>query len=259
MVQMKNFQFYQNMRFSERSISYRIDGCPLQRENDMEWAFDIIQNETILLFHPISSGEQITITCDEAKKTEGNLFIAGEGGPTNITIAGEFNVIEKGKILLLEDSDCPKPNVAIHELLHVLGFNHSLNPNNIMYEISKCDQTIGDDTISLINKLYSFPSAPDLLFQNASASLHGKYLDVNFSIRNNGLKDAEDSIVKVLVNDKVVKEINVPKIEIGYGRRLSMTNIWISQINIEKIEFIIENNYEELNKKNNEIILNTKK
>ena len=142
-----SLQFYPNMRFPTTEISYRIEDCPLQRSNDMEWAFRIIENETPLNFYPVKSGEEIIITCQDRKEAEGNLFIAGEGGPTNITIAGEFNVIEAGKILLMQDSTCPKPNIAMHELLHVLGFDHSKNPKNIMYEISRCDQTIGEDMI----------------------------------------------------------------------------------------------------------------
>jgi hypothetical protein len=199
------------------------------------------------------------VTCQEVQKTEGKLFIAGEGGPTNITVAGEYNVIESGEILLMKDSDCPRPNIAIHELFHVLGFDHSKNPKSIMYEISRCDQTIGEDMINLINKLYAVPSEPDLLFENSSASMHGKYLNINFSIRNNGFQDAEDSVVKILADGKQVEEINIPAIEVGYGRKVSVENIWIKQINVENIEFVIENNFEELSKANNQVSFEIKK
>ena len=252
-------QFYENMRFPDTKISYRIENCPLQRENDMEWAFDIIEEETLLEFYPVSYNEEISVTCEEKTKYEGKLFIAGEGGPTNITISGDLNVIEAGKILLMKDSDCDKPNIAIHELLHVLGFDHSENQKNIMYEISRCDQTIGDDIIEFINEIYSIPSNPDLLFENASASMHGRYLDVSFSVRNNGLKDSGESIVNVIVDGKNVEEIEIPSIEIGYGRRVSIVNIWIKQINVENIQFILENNFEELDKSNNLVSFEIKK
>ncbi len=254
-----NLQFYPNMRFKDTRISYKIEGCSLQREDDMEWAFDIIEEKTILDFYPTTGEEDITVTCEEAVKTEGRLFIAGEGGPTNITVAGEFNVIEKGKILLMKDSDCSKPNVAIHELLHVLGFDHSSNSKNIMYEISKCDQQIGQDTIQFINEIYSIPSKPDLLFEDASALMHGKYLDIDFSVRNNGLSNAEECTVNILVDGKEIEEINIPPIDIGYGRRISITNIWVKQIGIEKIEFVIESGFEELETTNNKVSFEIKK
>ena len=159
----------------------------------------------------------------------------------------------------MKDSDCEKPNIAIHELLHVLGFDHSENPKNIMYEISRCDQTIGDDIIVFINEIYSIPSYSDLLFENASASMHGKYLDINFSIRNNGLKDSEESVVKIIADGKEVEEIEIPSIEIGYGRKVSIVNIWIKQIDVKNIEFIIESDFEELDKSNNKVSFEIKK
>jgi hypothetical protein len=252
-------QFYPNMRFPTTNISYRIENCPLQRENDMQWAFSILGNETILHFYPVNSGEEIIVTCQDKKETEGNLFIAGEGGPTNITIAGEFNVIESGKILLMQDSSCQKPNVAIHELLHVLGFDHSKNPKNIMYEISRCDQTIGDDIINFIDTIYSIPAEPDLLFEDASASMHGKYLNINFSIRNDGLKDAPETTVKIMANGKEIDNIDIPATEIGYGRKVSIENIWIKQLNVQEIQFIIDTNYAELSKNNNQVTFEIKK
>jgi len=252
-------QFYSNMRFPEANISYKIERCPLKKENDMQWAFDIIENETILNFYQVNYEQEITITCEDTNRFEGDLFIAGEGGPTNITIAGDFNIIESGKILLIRDSLCERPNVPIHELLHVLGFDHSKNSKNIMFEISKCEQTIGDDIIDFINEIYSIPSQPDLLFENASAFMHGKYLDINFSIRNNGLKSSEESVVKIIVDGKEVKSIDVPSIEIGYGREVYMTNIWIKQISVQNVEFIIENDFEELNKINNNVAFEIKK
>ena len=261
LLENNSLQFYPNMRFEDTILSYRIVNCPLQRKNDMEWAFDIIAEKTVLSFRPAAynEDEDITVTCEEATKTEGNLFIAGEGGPTNITVAGEFNIIEKGKILLMKDSDCSKPNIAIHELLHVLGFDHSSNPKNIMYEISKCDQDIGDDIIDFINEIYSIPSKPDLLFENASAEMHGKYLDAEFSIRNNGLKNAGESVVRILVDGKEIDDIDIPEIKIGYGRRISVTNIWVKQIEIEKIDFVIQDNFEELDKSNNRVSFEIKK
>ena len=252
-------QFYPNMRFPSTNISYRIENCPLQRKNDMEEAFKILEGETILQFYPVTYGEEITVTCEETQKTEGNLFIAGEGGPTNITIAGDFNVIESGEVLLLKDSSCPKPNIALHELLHVLGFDHSKNPNNIMYPISTCDQTLGDDIINFINEIYSTPSEPDLLFENASASMHGRYLDIEFNVRNDGLEDAQESTVKILADGKQVEKVDIPPIEIGYGRKVSVVNIWVNQISVHNIEFVIENNFEELKKDNNEVTFEIKK
>lgn len=255
----ENMQFYQNMRYIDSKISYKIEDCSLQKRNDMERAFEIISNMTILNFYSVNNNEEISVTCDSKIKIEEGLFIAGEGGPTNITLAGKFNVILHGKILLIRESKCEKPNVALHELLHALGFNHSNNPNNIMYPISKCRQTVGLDIIELINKIYLIPSYPDLVFEDVSAMMHGRYLDVNMSIRNNGIKDSEEVKVIIYADDTFVKEIKLDALEVGYGRIIILNNIWIKKININNLRFVIDSDFNELEKKNNEIILEIKK
>jgi len=258
-LESKGMQFYENMRYPNPEISYKIHDCPLQKQDDMLRAFEIISNKSILTFYPVVFDEEISVTCDSKTKVEGGMFIAGEGGPTNITKSGEFNVIFHGKILLIRESKCEKPNIAIHELLHALGFDHSENPNNIMYNVSKCRQNIGGDTIELINELYFIQSYPDISFGNVSAVMHGKYLDTNISIRNDGLKDSEDIKIIIYADEKLVKEIELEPLEIGYGKLIMLKNIWISKININELEFLIDYSFEELNKKNNEIKLEIKK
>jgi hypothetical protein len=247
------------MRFSTNQISYRIVGCLPEKENEMKEAFEILQNKTVLEFYPFEYGEDILITCsEEVQIVEEGLFLAGEGGPTNITVAGKFNVISSGKILLIEDSKCEEPTVAIHELLHVLGFDHSPNPNNIMYEINYCKQTISNDLLDYINKIYSIPSQPDLAFEDISIVPHGRYLEINVTIRNNGLTYSKESNLVIFADGDKIKEISVPSLDIGYGRKTSFL-AWAPQITIKEVEFAIENDFPELDKLNNKVSLEIKK
>jgi len=251
-----NMQFYQNMRYSDSEISYNIYDCSLQKKNDMKNAFDIISNRSVLRFSSVDYGiSEISVTCDSKNRIEEGLFIAGEGGPSKIIKGNNFNVILKGEILLIRDSNCGNPNVALHELLHALGFNHSENSNNIMYPISKCKQTIGDDIFLLINELYSTPSQPDLTFENVSAVMRGKYLDVNMSISNDGLKDSMESKIFIYADDKLVKEIELEELKIGYGRIITLNNLFVKQINVNSLDFFIDYNFSELEKNNNRINL----
>jgi len=244
-------QFYKNMRFPEPNISYKIDDCPLQKKNDMEQAFEIVANLTMLDFYAVENNEEILVTCDSDVKVDGNMFIAGEGGPVNITQAGDYNVIFKGQVLLIKDSTCQRPNVAIHELLHVLGFDHSENSNNIMYPVSKCKQIIGNDTMELINKIYSVPSYPDLALENVSAVMHGKYFDTNISIKNLGFKNSSSAQILIYADDKFVEFISLEPLEVGYGKMIMLTNHRILQLSVKELSFMIETDFEELDKENN--------
>lgn len=252
-------QFYEHMRYPDSKISYHIYDCSLQKQNDMKYAFNIISNLTILNFYSVDSGEEISILCDEKNKFEGELFIAGEGGPTNITQSGKFNVILSGKILLIKDSSCPKPNIAVHELLHAMGFEHSANSENIMYPVSECEQTIGQDVINLLNQLYTIPNYPDLTFENVFAVMKGRYLDTNITVRNSGLTNSEDSKLVIYTDDKFLKEIELDPIKIGYGVTIKLTNVWVPKMSVNELEFFINYTSEELDKENNEIILKIKK
>jgi len=248
-------QFYNNMRFPDRRVSYRIERCPLQKVNEMEQAFEILENLTPLEFYPVEQGEQIKVMCNSSNKVEGGLFIAGEGGPTNITKSGKFNAILSGKILLIRESKCARPNVALHELLHVLGFNHSTNPRNVMYPIVRCDQTIGKDVVQLLNKLYAIESLPDLGFENISAVIEGRYFSANISLRNIGLAKSEKANLKIYLDNESFKEIEIPELDIGHGRKIVLKNFYVRKFKVSEIKFTLEHLKEELNKTNNEAIL----
>jgi archaellum component FlaF (FlaF/FlaG flagellin family) len=250
-----SMQFYDTMRFPSSSISYKIYECGLKKKNDIEDAFYVVSQQTSLSFNHVSENEEISIACSERVKMDEGLFIAGEGGPTKIIQTDRFNVILKGKVLLIRDSKCQTPNVAIHELLHVLGFDHSKNKKNVMYYMSECGQTIGDDIINLINELYKAPTSPDLAFGNVSASVSGTYLDFEINVKNNGLAVSEPANINVYADNKLVKELGLKELEIGTGLKISLDNLWMAKRNPDQLKFVIETDFTEIDKVNNELVL----
>ena len=259
---LQSLQYYPNMRFPSSDISYKIDSeCSSGKASYMEKAFAELSQSTNLIFFPVDSNQEILVTCSNQIRNEGNgLFVAGEGGPTKVIAEDKFNVILTGEILLLSQSSCNTPIVPLHELLHVLGFQHSANPNNIMYNITNpnCMQTLGEDIPVLLNQIYSYPSLPDLEFGNTSASMHGRYLDINMTIMNEGLADAQPSSVEIYADGNLIKEFTFDGIKLGEGEIITLYNVFVMQINVKQLEMVINYNLDELDKNNNEIKLTVK-
>ncbi|MEX0933100.1 MAG: matrixin family metalloprotease [Candidatus Pacearchaeota archaeon] len=254
-------QFYENMRYPNSRISYQIYDCPLYKQNRIKEAFSIISNLTILEFYPTISEGDISAFCSERSMGEvrrGATYVAGEGGPINITQTSNFNVILKGEITLIKESDCKIPNVAIHEIFHSIGYKHSENENSIMYPVSNCNQKIGQDILENINEIYAYPTHADLNLKEASAVMNGKFLDTNVSIRNEGLKESEKANLILYADEKIIKEFEIEPIEIGFGSTIILKNILITQLSVDEITYIIESNEEELSKSNNELKLKIK-
>tara|TARA_B100000315_G_C14533857_1_gene567470 strand:+ start:322 stop:1209 length:888 start_codon:yes stop_codon:yes gene_type:complete len=247
-----SMQFYDNMRYPSSNITYKIHDCPLYKQNDIEQSFGIISNLTILNFSSVSDNEDISALCDDRGGFERGLFIAGEGGPMNITRLENFNVIFQGEILLIKETNCDKPIVGMHEIFHALGFGHSPNKKNIMYDVSRCDQEVGEDIINKINELYSYPSYPDLSFENISAVMNGKYLDVSLSVRNNGLSNSEKAKVIIYADEKSIKEVELDPLAIGHGTKITLGKIWVPKINVFELKFVIDYESFEIEKTNNE-------
>lgn len=249
-------QFAPNLRFSQPTLTYRIlPDCPIQKRASMENAFATMEDLTILTFTPVSRDEDITVLCEHRERRDiDGFYVAGEGGPTSYTPLGTFNIITQGEIVLIRNERCEEPVIAIHELLHVLGFDHSPNPQNIMYNFSSCDQEIGDDTLDLINDLYSIPSLPDLVLHNVSATQEGAYVHVNASVFNAGLNRASGATLRVTSDKGEVKTIALDPIEVGYTRIVTLQNIRAPR-GITRLTVSVSLSIPELDDSNNEVTL----
>lgn len=248
--------FAKNLRFNHKVISYAIDdNCSQTRKDAMLEAFFLFSDEMkIISFYETKRDADIDIGCSNDYIELGeNLFAAGEGGPSRIINTSLFKTIEKGKIWIYDDPRCDYPIVEIHELSHVFGFDHSPNPNSIMYNTSSCNQRISKDMVELINKLYSIEALADARIDELNATKKGKYLDFNISILNEGLWEIDNITLTITADGKEVQTIDIGEIDIGYGRTLKAENVKLPTKNVKKIDFIIdkENAVKELNKDNN--------
>lgn len=245
--------FYPNMRFETGNISYYIDSaCSADKKTRIADSFLILEQDVgeINFFQADQNNAEILITCSRQEIQEGDILVAGEGGPIKIINTSLFNVIFGGKVLLYKASECKEPIVELHELLHVFGFDHSKNPNNIMYNFSSCDQKISADIIQTLKDLYAIPSLPDLYFSNITAVKKGKYLDFNLEIRNRGLADSGNFTISLMADKSDAGDFNFENIGVGEGRVLYAENFKLPSRDVSNITFVI-NNVDSLNSDDN--------
>ncbi|MFH0808139.1 MAG: matrixin family metalloprotease [archaeon] len=234
--------FAENLRFNHNLISYSIsEDCDVERRSDMEGAFNVFADEVkIVSFYEVVTGGDILVGCsNEFVELGEELFAAGEGGPSRIINTSGFKVIEEGKVLLYSGRDCDYPIVALHELCHVFGFAHSDDPDNLMYNVSDCGQRMSSDMIELMIDLYSVEALADARISELDAVLHGKYLDFNISILNEGLVGIDGMTLGIVADGEVVEVVDLGEIDIGYGRTLKVENMDVG-FGVERVEFVLD-------------------
>ena len=251
--------FEENLRFNHNNISYFIEpSCSNIQTASMKKAFQIFHEKMrIISFYEIDyKNADILVGCSEDFIELGdNFFAAGEGGPSKIIDTTNFKIIQEGEIFLYKNSRCERPVVEIHELCHVFGFDHTSNPDDIMYNISNCDQKITQDMIEFIKELYSIEPLPDAKISKLLAVKKGRYLDFNITVSNEGLTEVEDLSLTLIAKGETIETINLDHIGVGYTKTLSATNIKLPSMNLETIDFILdyESKIKELNEENNVI------
>ena len=250
-------QFYPNLRYRDRNIGYWVSNfCDDKREIDVRKAFGILEEDTVLRFTKGGFDSEIKILCSdiEPEASEEGHFVAGEGGPSEIYDLGSYNVVFSGKVALYRDEKCGEPLIALHEIIHALGFDHNDNKRSIMYPLTNCNQKVDDYIIDKINELYSADSLADLEIIDLDVSAKGRYLNFDINVSNNGLKDAE-GVTLVLVSDgKDISEFDLGPIKIGVRKFLGVDNVRLPR-NLDQIEFRVVYVGAELDKNNNVVVV----
>lgn len=235
--------FLENLRFNHNDISYFINGsCSKIRRDAMVEAFELFEWMTkYISFHEVGGEADIDVGCsDDFIELGEDLFAAGEGGPSRIINTSRFKVIKKGKIFIYGDPKCDYPIVELHELGHVFGFDHSDDSTNIMYNVSGCGQRMTTNMIELVDALYAVEALADVRISNLTAIKKGRYLDFNITVLNDGMLDAPDIRLSVVVGDEDVKVLDMGGIETGFGRILYVENLKLPSRDFDAVDFYID-------------------
>jgi hypothetical protein len=255
-------QFYDNLRFPTSTVAYKINpDCAQKKIDSINEAFQYLQGKTPLKF--VESSEfQLEVVCSDLppKPDIANHYIAGEGGPTKIINSTLYSVILSAKISLYRNDKCTSPNIALHELLHVLGYDHNNDPRSILYPTLNCDQKVDSYFIDQLNELYSVEGAPDLKITFVNATKNGPYLSFGVEIANQGLIEADKVTISLKDGDRIIKDFSLDSIDIGTRKVITVSNLKISR-SLEEVRFVVDsdNVVDELNEDNNFVDLRISK
>ena len=252
-----NVQFYSSMRYRDRAISYFIEEtCNQKKREDVLSAFATLSERSILTFYQSQNEPEIAILCSQIapKEEEKGHFVAGEGGPSEVISVGAFHVIFNGKVSLFRTDRCDTPQIALHEILHALGYEHNVDEKSIMYPVTNCDQILDDYIVEDINRLYRIESKADLIVENVSVSKIGRYLDFKISILNGGLKDVGSARLILKTIGEKIGEFNLGSVDIGTRRVLTAENVRAPRT-VDSLEFSVVSNADELSFDNNRAVI----
>lgn len=249
-------QFYHNMRFNHNDISYYINSeCDDGRVKRVEEAFAIIETQvdSLSFFKTgIEANADILVACSpDTYEKQKNLFIVGEGGPTKIINSSLYPIILKGKVILYNESSCDKPITELHEIFHVLGFDHINNSKMVMYPYVNCNQDINPNLIDMLEDLYSVEPFSELYFSNITAYKKGRYLFFDTLIKNRGMINAHAVALEVYDSEEIIDEFDLGIIEFGAGKSFYVKNLRLLDRNTDKIKIKINSRTQELDDKNN--------
>ena len=259
-------QFYPNMKFNHNRISYYIEeACDSDKKANMVEAFRLLQEQVSEIeFYPSSNESDIRVLCTKKVESSGgrNFFVAGEGGAEQIIQTKRYNVITKGIVLLYGNPhgslECSWPNVELHELMHVFGFEHSQDKNSLMYPyLESCEQKLDEAIIKSLKELYSQENLPDLYFESVEAVKHGRYLDFNATIKNSGVIEARNIMLSVFDDNEGGESFPLEDIDFGAGVTFSVSNAKLNNRYSGVVKLVIDsdNQIDEIDEKNNIAIL----
>ena len=157
----------------------------------------------------------------------------------------------KGKVSLYKNERCKETKLALHEILHVLGFDHNNNPKSIMYPVTGCDQTLDLYIINEINRLYSQDSLPDLAILKVDANKTYYGASFKISVINLGYVDAKETRVEIFAGQSRVANYSLGILLPGMTSTLEVKNLKIPKSTSSLKFYTTYNDSKELHLDNN--------
>lgn len=127
--------------------------CPNHQIQRLKKAFSEIETRTeaLISFKEVEKEGDIAVNCYGVATSDQFHTLSGEGG-----YKSQENIIISGELNFYVHRNCGNyPDLELHEILHVFGFNHVDDKNSIMYpEQIKCDGKVDDLITEELIKIY---------------------------------------------------------------------------------------------------------
>ena len=254
---------YPRIRFGEMPITLYFDvasgeGVPFFSGDTVDAArAALLQWEQgtggIVRFREVADASQAKVVVHWAKELEGDHTL-GLGGPT-VVDTGRYNVTVNGEVTMASmDTFCLNTVVALHELGHVLGFDHPDDPASFLYKTADCDQGFTPQVTEALRELYQDPAKAELELAGANVSASGRFLLANLTVLNSGLVESAETGVE-LGAEKRIALVELPALEPGTVYRIQLTAGTPASLEGLQVRLDVNSTVDELDEANNVVPL----
>lgn len=271
---------FPNLRWNHSPIKVYINAGTAEKASyipDVKLALDMWEEATgnVILFELTDDRTDADITINWVQKLRTTSLDAA--GDTDLRFYNQtnFKIITHADIELLgnidgkEMNDFDMTNLGLHEIGHALGLSHNGAEDSIMNPTlkipSKEIKAITGSEIELLLDAYRLVPKTDIyIAPNSTVTkvtddrILKKYYYINavITIENRGLVDSKSTTMQILADGAVVKESDIPEIQVGAIFTRTYLNLFVeNDFDAVTIALDPNNALDEYDKKNNVLVL----